>query len=106
MNSIRISDHKGYDHLSYRYNANNNYRAKDGMWRKDSKGFWKYFTGTQTAHLDALIFMIMSAKINKKTKYNYDKLIEKYKEESRNAKGFWEKAWEVTLNTEINGGEL
>ena len=97
MNSIRISDHKGYDHLSYRYNVDANYHAKDGMWRKDKKGFWKYYIGTQKESLDNLIVMLMSAKLNKKTKYNYNNLILKYKEDSKNSKGFWQKAYEVKL---------
>lgn len=97
MNSIRISDHKGYDHLSYRYNVNSTYRFKDAMWKKDAKGFWKYFTSSKKENLDELIIMLMSNKLDKKIKYNYEKLMEKYREESKNAKGFWQKAWEVKL---------
>lgn len=98
MNSIRISDHKGYDHLSYRYNVDAHYKGTKGIWKKDSKGFWKYFIGIDKSSLDNLIKLLMESKFNKKTLYNYEELIEKYKRESINAKGFWQKAWEVKLD--------
>lgn len=98
MNSIRISDHKGYDHLSYRYNVDANYRGIKGIWKKDSKGYWKYFIGIDKNSLDILIQLLMESKFKKQTFYNYEELIIKYKQESKNAKGFWQKAWEVTLN--------
>lgn len=98
MNSIRISDHKGYDHLSYRYNVDASYKGNKGYWKKDNKGFWKYFIGISKKNLDDLISMLVEAKFEKITFYNYNELLEKYKKESQNAKGFWQKAWEVKLD--------
>ena len=40
MNSIRISDHRGKKHLSYKYNIENG--IKVARWYKDDKGFWRY----------------------------------------------------------------
>ena len=96
MNSIRISDHKGYDHLSYKYNIDINYKG-NGSWKKDTKGLWKFFTSTHKKSLDALIDIILADKLLKKTKYNYEQLVIKFKGDISNQKGFWEQAYEVKL---------
>ena len=98
MNSIRISDHKGYDHLSYKYNIDANYRGTKGIWKKDNKGYWKYFIGIDKNSLDTLIKLILNDRFNKQTLYKYEELIEKYKVDSQYSKGFWQKAWEVKLD--------
>lgn len=101
LNSIRISDHSGYDHLSYKYNVNSNYKGSKGIWKKDGKGFWKYYIGADKNSLDSLISTILKDRFHKNTFYNYSELIEKCKQDSKTSKGFWEKAQEVVLNTGI-----
>ena len=95
MHSIRISDHKGKEHLSYRYNIESG--VKFCKWCKDNKGLWKYYCSTKKEDIDNLINIIISDKIKRKSFYNYDLLIKQCKEDSVNARGFWKQAWEVKL---------
>lgn len=96
--SIRISDHQGYGHLSYRYNINNKYRF--GGWCKDRNNMWRYNCPANDKEIDRLISIILANKIEKKTFYDYDKLMEKYILESKDKTGFWQKAKEVKLDNE------
>ena len=96
MNSIRISDHRGKQHLSYKYNIDCT-KIIYNRWKKDEKGFWKYYCGKSIIEIDKLIDMILSDKLHKRTFNNYKQLIQKYKKESINAKGFRQQAREVNL---------
>ena len=98
MNSIRISDHKGKKHLSYRYNIENG--IKIARWYKDDKGFWRYNCPNNKEEIDKLIEIIMTGKINKKLygEQRYNDLMLEYKNKSANEKGFWQQAREITLD--------
>lgn len=103
MNSIRISDHKGKKHLSYRYNVESG--VKVAKWYKDDKGFWRYNCPTTKAEIDKLIAMLLENKFFKVAglKGNYNNVMQEYKDKSVNEKGFWQQAREITLNMK---GEL
>lgn len=87
-NSIRISDHKGYDHLSYKYEINEKY--KNCGWYKDNKDFWRFRCTTNKRDIENLISIIIQDRAYKKCFSKYDKMIEYYKQKSINAKGFWQ----------------
>ena len=94
-NSIRISDHKGYDHLSYKYEVNQKF-VKSG-WSKDKQGFWRYHCKPDIENINNLIQLIIKDRNYKKCFYNYDIMIDKCKSDSKHSKGFWEKCEEVKL---------
>lgn len=94
-NSIRISDHKGYEHLSYKYEINQ--KVHYAGWTKDKKGFWRYHCPANKNSINDLIQLILKDKQYKKCFNNYNKLMESYKEKSKACKGFWEQAKEVKL---------
>lgn len=95
MNSIRISDHKGKQYLSYKYNIENG--IKVAKWYKDDKGFWRYNCPTSQEEIDKLIEIILTNKINKKILYKnrYTEIIERYKQQSITEKGFWQQAKQI-----------
>lgn len=95
MNSIRISDHKGKKHLSYKYNIENGVRV--ARWYKDNKGFWRYNCPNNKESIDRLIEIILATKIEKKLRYKnrYDEIMESYKQQAITEKGFWQQAKEV-----------
>ena len=95
MNSIRISDHKGKQHLSYKYNIE--YGIKVAKWYKDDRGFWRYNCPNTQNEIDRLIDMILDDKFNKIIVYRgeYRKMMEKYKQNAMTEKGFWEQAKQV-----------
>lgn len=95
-NSIRISDHRGYDHLSYKYEINTNFTYNG--WKKDNKDFWRYRCTTSKKDIDNLIKLIVEDRQYKKCFNNYNRVIEDYKIKSKDCKGFWEKCWEVKIN--------
>lgn len=94
-NSIRISDHTGYEHLSYKYNIN----QKCGYpgWRKDKKGFWRYNCPANKEEIDKLIQIILSDKLTKKMNYNYDVLMKDFKDHINYDLSFWRECEEVKL---------
>lgn len=99
-NSIRISDHPGKKYLKYKYNVILNYN--NPHWEKD-KDFWRYYCGTSNDRLNEIVNIIVQDKITKKCYGGYDKLVEKFKEESNvdfggTDFGFWSKAREVKLD--------
>ena len=94
--SIRISDHSGKKHLSYKYNVERGI-CRPG-WHKDSKGLWKYYCSTSEKDINDLINIIMADKIKLKTYYNYNLLINKYKSDTNKNIGFWKDAREVKLD--------
>ena len=95
MNSIRISDHKGKQHLSYKYNIESG--VKVARWYKDNRGFWRYNCSTSQKEIDKLIEIILDDKNNKLfwgvNKYN--DLMLAYKQKGINEKGFWQQAREI-----------
>lgn len=95
MNSIRISDHKGKQHLSYKYNIENG--VKVAKWYKDDREFWRYNCPNSKEEIDKLIDIILSDKINKKIKYKtrYNEIMKRYKQQAITEKGFWQQAKEV-----------
>ena len=98
MNSIRISDHRGKKHLSYRYNIESG--IKVGKWYKDDRGFWRYNCPTSKKEIDKLINIILEGKFFKVAGYKgkYNQVMEEYKNKSENEKGFWQQAREITLD--------
>jgi len=95
MNSIRISDHKGKEHLSYRYNIQPG--VKIPKWYKDDKGYWRYSCSTSKRDVNKLIDMIIENKFFKVVGYkgNYNKVMEEYKQKALIEKGFWEQARKI-----------
>ena len=91
--TIRISDHKGKKHLSYRYNVivgneNEYYRAvsRDGGWPMH------YFN---EAGLNKLIDMIYEYREGKLKQYGpsvYSQFMDHSLQANNNSKGFWQKA--------------
>jgi hypothetical protein len=63
MHSIRISDHKGKQHLSYKYNIESG--IKFAKWYKDDRGFWRYNCPNSKEEIDKLIDIIIENKNNK-----------------------------------------
>lgn len=95
-NSIRISDHKGYDHLSYKYEINQ--KCAESKWYKDKKGFWRYNCKADKENIDKLINIILNDRQYKRSFYNYDNLVENYKNNTQDKKGFWQKCRKVDLH--------
>ena len=95
MNSIRISDHKGKQHLSYRYNVEVGVRV--AKWYKDDKGFWRYNCPSSKKEIDKLIEIVLSSKMEKKIRYKgrYEEIMERYKQRAITEKGFWKQAKQV-----------
>ena len=98
MNSIRISDHRGKKHLSYKYNIENG--IKVARWYKDDKGFWRYICPNNKEDIDKLISILLENKFMKVIGYKgkYNEIMEEYKIKSENEKGFWQQAREITLD--------
>ena len=93
--SIRISDHNGYEHLSYKYNIKQGTCANG--WYKDKNGLWRYACKTDKESIDKLITIILGDRLMRKTNYNYTKLIDDYKSKINKDTGFWSGAREVKL---------
>ena len=94
-NSIRISDHKGYKHLSYKYEINQSF-VKDG-WRKDDRGFWRYSCCANKDSIDKLLSIITQDRQYKKCFSDYYSIVNTYRIESQSKKGFWQKCKQVKL---------
>lgn len=90
-NSIRISDHKGKKHLSYRYNVMLN--EKETRRYKDYKGFDRFIY--PVSEIDSLIDHIEMERDEKYSKWGIDRyqsFVEKNMEEGHDKPGFWQKA--------------
>lgn len=86
-NSIRISDHSGKKHLSYRYNIGTDLTRDTRV----NNGYMQHYY--QMSEVDIMLDKIIEDRQSKITKYG----IEKYKEymksnkrASQNKKGFWQ----------------
>ena len=95
-NSIRISDHRGYAHLSYKYCILQNcYRSS---WVKNKAGDWQYFCQPKKEDIDKLIEIIIKDKQYKKCFYDYDKMVQEGKKVSKESNiSFWRECEEVKL---------
>lgn len=87
-NSIRISDHKGKEHLQYRYNllATITHVKKD----KTSQGWDRWYFSFK--EVDVLIDLIKRDRKKKLKQYGdrrYHQFMEDNKEKNNNSKGFW-----------------
>ena len=97
-NSIRISDHNGYQHLSYKYNIISGYNNFSGKnWHKDKKGFWRYTCSTNIKELNKLLDIIYADRQYKRSFNNYEKLIEQYKSKIDYNLSFWRECEEIKL---------
>lgn len=94
-NSIRISDHKGYEYLSYKYEVNQ--KVHSAGWAKDKKGCWRYHCPANKTEIDNMINIIIHDRQYKKCFNDYYAILQEYKRKSKYCKGFWEQAKEVNL---------
>ena len=94
-NSIRISDHNGYEHLSYKYNINQ--KCYCSGWRKDKNDFWRYNCPANISEIDKLIKIIKQDRQYKKCFYNYNSLIKDFKNKIDYNLSFWRECEEVKL---------
>ena len=93
--SIRISDHIGKEHLKYKYNVvpkGVNGWVKDGM-------FWRYYCNIkENRYIDRMLKIIVDDRLLKIITYGrhrYDTEMKKFKLESADKPGFWDKCFEV-----------
>lgn len=92
-NTIRISDHRGKEHLKYKFNLLSNINVN--VWHKD-KGFWRGYYPTKD--VDKMIEDIIETRERKIRKYGrtyYKFLMKEAVEKGKDKKGFWQKAKEV-----------
>lgn len=94
-NSIRISDHEGYQHLRYKYVVLT--ECKESGWGKSRDGDWQYYCSTSKRDVNKLIEIILADKLYKKTMYNYEKLVEDYKSKINYNISFWRECEELKL---------
>lgn len=95
-NSIRISDHNGYQHLSYKYNINQ--RAHRNGWYKDKNNKWRYSCMSNKESIDNLIQIIINDKLHREANCDYDELVNYYKSTANSKTSFWRDAEEVKLD--------
>lgn len=93
-NTIRISDHIGYDHLSYKYNIrldiNTNYTEKD------KNGYIRYYISPQ--NIDDFVQHLIrerDVKIRRIGLEKYKELMRKKYDINCGTQGFWSKCKEI-----------
>ena len=87
-NSIRISDHRGYDHLSYRYNVV--IGLDKSYYKKDKKGFMRYYFTPDD--IDKLIDHVLVMRKNRIKEYGeskYSFYVQGYYNKYYDTQGFW-----------------
>lgn len=90
--SIRISDHNGKKHLSYRYNYMANEPGNKVTMKKDKYERYYYQSGA----VDKLIKDVLKLRMGRMNCYkNYDGLIQKSIQEGKEKPGFWQQAYSV-----------
>lgn len=99
-NTLRVSDHKGKTHLNYKYNLNTTSRGKEKSMTPD--GYARYTYG-----LDSVCQMvddIISSRQTTITKYGmgrFNRNLRSAKQRSKEypvaSRGFWRKAYKVSL---------
>lgn len=88
--SIRFSDHRGYEHLKYRYNFLSEEPGNTVTSILDTTERYYY----QASALDQLIDDVLNAREERRQSLkDYDALISKKVKESKEIKGFWQKAY-------------
>lgn len=90
-NSIRISDHKGKKHLSYRYNVLS--ICPYPVSSKDDRGFIRYYF--PLSEQDLLIKKVIfdrNSKLNMYGLRNYQMYMAMNKNQGESRKGFWQQA--------------
>lgn len=93
-NSIRISDHNGYDYLSYKYNIRLD--IKSDCVKKDKNGFIRYYIAPQ--NLEEFIQHIIRERDTKVRRIGinkYNEWMKKKYEINNETPGFWSKCKEI-----------
>lgn len=88
--TIRISDHNGYNHLSYRYNVRLD--IKKSYFERDSRGFPRYYFSVND--IDKLVNLIIEnrkKKIDAIGEFKYNLKVIDFLEANSGSKGFWRK---------------
>ena len=91
-NSIRISDHRGKKHLSYKYNIGSNImkcRVENGRHTRF------YYPMDQGNELIKKIIKHKNRKLEKYGQANYKRYMERSRRENAANQGFWQKAVEL-----------
>ncbi len=88
-NSIRISDHRGKQKLSYRYNIGSDIAKR---WQDDGQYTRYYFPADQIKQLVKLIIQERNEKIQRYGTKNYFQYMERNKEAGQTLPGFWQQA--------------
>lgn len=97
--SIRISDHKGYSRLSYRYNVRLDI---DKSYKEtDKQGFLRYYFSPND--LDKLVNHILDLRkkqIDSIGEFKYSLKVTQYLEANSGSKGFWQKCKKIIRRRE------
>lgn len=93
-NTIRISDHKGYDHLSYKYNIRLD--VKRNYIEKDKNGYIRYYIAPQNSEETILhIIRERDVKVRRMGLEKYKALMRKKYDVNCETPGFWSNCKEV-----------
>lgn len=93
--SIRLSDHKGYDHLKYRFNFLANEPGKKVEYTVDA--YDRYFY--QAGAADRLIADVLRLREQRMRAYKqYHQLVAGALAQSKSQKGFWQHAYQVSAH--------
>ena len=94
-NSIRISNHKGKEKLSYRYNI----MVGEKKYREDLKGKYPryYYPAEKVDELLCRIDKERKMKVMSMGQERYKALMKQYENEGKNAPGSWQKAKKVMI---------
>ncbi|WP_268913988.1 hypothetical protein [Lentilactobacillus sp. SPB1-3] len=94
--SVRISDHAGKQHLTYRFNAIDRYRGPKYV--KTDWGWSREFYSLKPDELNQLcvsIIKLRAGRIDSLGVYGYQQKMEEYRHQNLHAKGFWELAQDL-----------
>ncbi|MBQ0836082.1 hypothetical protein KBP51_06320 [Lactiplantibacillus pentosus] len=94
--SVRISDHRGKQHLQYRFNATDGYH---GPGTAPTKWGWKReYYSLDSAELNQMcrsIIKLRAQTIEKLGPFGYQRAMEWRKRRNQNTKGFWQSAQDL-----------
>ena len=88
-NSIRISNHAGKKHLSYRFNLLTDIEKSYSMQGEYPRNF---YTADDLQQLISDIISHRASRIEKYGQSSYDRLMKKNRQENAGSKGFWKQA--------------
>lgn len=94
--SIRISDHRGMSHLTYKYNVLST--CQEVYSATPERGTEQFFYGYTQEHVDSMIDRIVTMKnqqIDKYGKKSYERLMERNYQENSTRPGFWSMSWQA-----------